>query len=278
MMKQLALRLKSLEDEDPWIIEQKTFEIMDDYLQPDSATSAARAASAIDDLIPTKRELVDGEKVESAESFLLETWGTFIEIAKQIPDSHPSQLRLAQLIKALTQLPPAAVTVWKTEKKIWKDLPLMDVAFREAWIEPSNAEDTLEPFQQWVNLNAFSARLLDLGLAEWVFFAVWSIRAALEQETAVRDLWTYRILAGVQWIEHSGLNLFKRLSDVELTEDEKRNLQGGPLYHGPSGLCPERWAFWRSRFRDIAEGTGSEEVRKSAGKAADLMEAFENED
>ena len=94
-----------------------------------------------------------------------------------------------------------------------------------------------------MNLNAFSARLLDMGLANWVFFAVWSLRAALEQESAVRDIREYDILAGVQWIEHSGLTLYRRLSDVELTEEGKRNLRGGPLYNGPPGLCSQRWEF-----------------------------------
>lgn len=32
----LHLRLASLEDDDPWIVEQKYFAILNDYLQPDS--------------------------------------------------------------------------------------------------------------------------------------------------------------------------------------------------------------------------------------------------
>jgi hypothetical protein len=74
-MAALKLRLKSLEEDDePWIIEQKTFDIMKEYLQPVSGTSATTAANAINELTAPKRKPVDGEKVESADSFLLETW------------------------------------------------------------------------------------------------------------------------------------------------------------------------------------------------------------
>lgn len=115
----LLLRLKSLEDEDPWIIEQKTFNIMADYLQPDSATSTAMTAAALDTLTPMKRHLLEAERTESPESFMLETWGTFIEIAKQIPSDHPSQMRLVHLVKELTILPLTRVPIWGVRDLIY---------------------------------------------------------------------------------------------------------------------------------------------------------------
>ena len=108
----LSLRLKSLEDDDPWIIEQKTFDILNDYLQPDSRTSATAAAKDLDALTPMKREALD-EKAEHPESFLLETWGTFIAIVKQIPSDHQSQDRMIQMMKELIVLPPNEVEIWK---------------------------------------------------------------------------------------------------------------------------------------------------------------------
>jgi hypothetical protein len=111
-MAEVTLHLQSLEDDDPWIIEQKTFDILNDYLQPYSTISAVTAAIALDDLNPMKRK-ESGEEVEAIESFLLETWGTFIEIAKQIPRDHSSQERFIDLIEVLTHLPLISVTVWK---------------------------------------------------------------------------------------------------------------------------------------------------------------------
>src|SRR5204863_6239114 len=100
-------------------------------------------------------------------------------------------------------------------------------------LEPLERDDTLEPFQHWVNLNSFAARLWDSGLTQWTVFAVWSMRDALEQsQIPARDLWESRMFAAAQWIEQSGLTLFKKLSDEVLSEGEARVIARGPLYHG----------------------------------------------
>jgi hypothetical protein len=121
----LHLRLESLEEDDPWIIEQKTFDILNDYLQPDSATSATTAARDLDALTPMKRETLGSENVEHPESFLLETWGTFIAIVKQIPHDHQSQARMIQLMEELIVLPPTEVEIWEV-RDTSKSLALMD--------------------------------------------------------------------------------------------------------------------------------------------------------
>lgn len=109
----LTFRLESLEDDDPWIVEQKTFNILEEYLQPHSKTSPKKAACSIDNLTPMKRpDQEDGKEMEHPESFMWETWGTFEKIAKQIPSNHPSMERLAQLVKSLSLLPPTTVTIW----------------------------------------------------------------------------------------------------------------------------------------------------------------------
>lgn len=107
----LSLRLKY--NDDPWHIEQETFTILNFYLQLKSAITAATAVAALDVHSPMKREAQPGEEVEVAESFLMETYSTFIGIARQIPHDHPSQDRLVELIKALTELPPTEVVVWE---------------------------------------------------------------------------------------------------------------------------------------------------------------------
>lgn len=109
----LTFRLESLKDDDPWIVEQKTFNILEEYLQPHSKTSPNKAACGIDNLTPMKRpDQEDGKEVEDPESFMWETWGTFEKIAKQIPSNHLAMDRLVQLVKSLTLLPPTTVTIW----------------------------------------------------------------------------------------------------------------------------------------------------------------------
>jgi hypothetical protein len=153
-MASLNLYLKSLKDPDPWIIEQKVFDVLNHYLQPDSTVSPESAAMAIDNLTPMKRRAVqEAEDVGEPESFLLELSGIFIEIAKQIPHDHPSQERYIQFFKYLSSLPPTTVTandVRKIRSQLlsqlvyanlnlqgynicfWTGLPTLDTTLEEA--------------------------------------------------------------------------------------------------------------------------------------------------
>jgi hypothetical protein len=56
-----------------------------------------------------------------------------------------------------------------------------------------------------------------------------------------------------------------------LTAEELNNMSNGPLYQGKSGLCQERWNFWKSKFCEIAKLDVSEEVRIIAIRAAEQM-------
>lgn len=112
-MASLSLRVSALETDQPWIIAQKVFDILNDYLQPSNSTAPVDAARGIDNLTPMKRDLGDGEAKEGAEAFLWEIWEIFITIARQIPHDHPSQDRLVALIQALTTLPPTTVRIWQ---------------------------------------------------------------------------------------------------------------------------------------------------------------------
>lgn len=104
----LHLQLASLEDDDPWIVEQKYFNILNDCLQPASQLSAAEAAARINELTPMNRE-ANGEEAEHPESWCLEFWGTVSEIVKQIPHDHPSQDKMVEIIHELKALPGVEV-------------------------------------------------------------------------------------------------------------------------------------------------------------------------
>ncbi|CAI7633617.1 unnamed protein product [Penicillium glandicola] len=109
----LNIRLASLEDDDPWVVEQKYFMILNDSLQPDSQVSPAEAAAGISKLTPMNRE-ANGEEAEEPESWCLEFWATINEIVKQIPHDHPSQDKMVEIIKELKALPGVEVFLSKT--------------------------------------------------------------------------------------------------------------------------------------------------------------------
>ncbi|KAK2746226.1 hypothetical protein FQN57_003348 [Myotisia sp. PD_48] len=321
-MAELVLRLPSIEREDPWIVQQKLFGILNEYLQPSSSTSPLTAATEIDNLSPDKRqgsqkpkesrkdegnndndddddeeeeEEEEEEEGEDIESFLLEAWDTFIELARQIPSDHGSQDRLVDLLKVLTELRPTKVQIWGEDTLVWTDLPLLAPAMREAWISPTYNDKMPAPeaSQRWINQNAFAARLLNLDSLTWSHFAVWSLRSALEdrpsKKAETRDC---DIIAAAQWIFYCGPYLYneaqgdaaRELLEKEKEEDPKEKaLRGEPLAPGSlykrAGGKPrfsvERWDFWQQRFVEIGGQTDAEEVKAAAEKATTLMSSIQ---
>ena len=72
------------------ILTHETFDILCEYLQPDTALTLASTTQSILDLLPEKAP------------HSTEVWSfgdTCIEVAEQIPYHHPSQLKLVGLLK-----------------------------------------------------------------------------------------------------------------------------------------------------------------------------------
>ncbi|KAJ5959571.1 uncharacterized protein N7479_006721 [Penicillium vulpinum] len=267
----LQIRLASLDSDDPWIVEQKYFMILNDCLQPASKISAAKAAAGINELTPMSRE-AKGEEAEHPESWCLEFWGTFSEIVKQISYDHPAQDKMVEIMKELKALPGVEVTFYETARpRIWTDLPCLMEVWSEAYITPSPKGDASE-FAKWVNWHAFSARVLQAGLADWFHLTTLCFHDALEEEhIEAKEFLDCRIRASAQWIEHSRDIIFHSLDKLP----NLRYLKPGPLYFGKEGLSRERWEFWEARFRDLAEnGIFAEETAFICGRAARQMAAM----
>lgn len=122
-----------LDDDDPWVIEQKIFNVLNDYLQPNSHIPPPTAAQAIDDLFPTNRKDDDGK--EDSGSFLWHLWSRFHKTVQQISHADPGQEKLAALVKALSlfssKASPVYLASWSAEYRLWGDLPMFGPTFRE---------------------------------------------------------------------------------------------------------------------------------------------------
>lgn len=101
MSAQLELTLR---DSDPWIVAKQAFDLLSDYIQPDSPISPGQVAAQLNSLSPGQRVLQDGEEAEEPASFLLEFWETLVSVARQVPFDHPSQQRLVELVVSLEEL------------------------------------------------------------------------------------------------------------------------------------------------------------------------------
>ena len=91
-------------DNEPWVINENIFHILNTYLQPNATLSPANAAQEIDKLLPTQtsQEKKILERMKSRKVFFWEMWGVVISVAQpQIPWKHPGRIGLVKLIQTL---------------------------------------------------------------------------------------------------------------------------------------------------------------------------------
>ncbi|KAI9934108.1 hypothetical protein AWENTII_000474 [Aspergillus wentii] len=275
-MASLSLHLKGLKDTDPWIGEQKVFEILNEYLRPSSTTTPAIVAQRIDQLTPMKRnELGTRKEMESPESFMWGIWSYFITLAKQIPYDHPSQDRLVAVVYALSELPSTTVDIWESDVRIWTDLPILGPCMREAWNSPTspNLNPSKEKATEWINLNSFAARLLRHPAVSWTIFAVWGLFPALEIPSEGPKL-DCDVIAAAEWIIHSGDVLLKQINQDRGVRSYFEKVGAGSLYQREDTLNTGRWQFWKRRFGEIKEQV-SEDGKIAAQRAIDRMEELD---
>ncbi|KAB8227349.1 DUF3632 domain-containing protein [Aspergillus alliaceus] len=256
------LHLESYATDNPLKPELELFIILKEYLQSsDVKSSAAAAAQKINSLVPTRRASYSYS--DDVELFLWSTWGIFIHVAKQIPHDHPWQGRLVELIRSLTVLVPIKVEIWEKTRQVWTDLPIFGPSMREAWISPTYDSDrsNTDEVDQWINLNSFAARLLNLDAVLWISFAVWALRDALDEPVDGPEL-DCNVRVAIEWITHSGRCLYQYL------------LSPSQDVHGCDGLSLEVWQRWKRRFKEVSEVLGTDS-RQMAVQTTIIMENIE---
>ncbi|KAL2850447.1 hypothetical protein BJX68DRAFT_266656 [Aspergillus pseudodeflectus] len=209
-----------------------------------------------------------------------EVWsaGTvIIEIAGQIPYSHPAQLKLATLVEHLSK---AEKFIDKPdEKRIRYSCQRLKEALRDSYNGPNDEIPT-----EWPSLNAFYTHLD----ARHVFnnhptYMIWTMRSAFEENAGddpeyFSGMKDQCVLAAAQYILWSGQEQFKRIGfSGDIDEDLLRDWKPGPLYDGKAAFGLERWRFWKAGFMAAAEDFDlGKEARDVADRAAGLMDALEN--
>ncbi len=309
-MSTLSLHHETHGGGEPWIIELHVFDILNEYLQPSSATSPTAAAQKIDSLFPLNRE--EQGKKEEPESFLWEIWELFGRVAQQIPWKHPSQDRLAELVKALCDLPSdMKVEIWGKDSRIWQDLPLLGPALTEmmnstllcmlfvtfklanrvqnlrkgqlitisAVSAYASSDAAPQKRQRWCSLNAFEARLTRHSTCSRQYTALCALRGALESEPDPRSRAYHQqgpvlglyVPVAAEWIFQCGHVLF---ASKESWDSESH---GKGLWKEKPGFSPERWQYWKQRFLAISEhDQASAETKQVAKEAAEQMAKVEN--
>ncbi|KAI0428984.1 hypothetical protein F5Y09DRAFT_311430 [Xylaria sp. FL1042] len=253
------------------------FGLLNEYIQPDSATSVSQVAATFAQSVKTPNE-----------EFFWGFWDNIFNIAQQIPHGNPAQDRLALFVRELTLVPETGDEVW--DARVWTDLPLLGAAVREHL-------DKVVDTAARVSFHAFVARLLHAGVSPGAeTTAIWMLRDALEENPKAnadaggefdRDLMTAAV-----YIEYAGATLAQKVAlqpEPQLEEAQRRSLRGGELWKkkdtdkdkdkgssSSSGLTADRWAFWGRRFRELGgdKATAGAEAKKTALHAARLIEMW----
>ncbi|OGM47135.1 hypothetical protein ABOM_003885 [Aspergillus bombycis] len=252
----ISLSLQALIHEEAGVVEQQVLHTLEGLLHSFDADSIRVAAEEIDKLNPARRSKQTHEEVQEdeLEEFLWLVWDAFIRLARQVPHAHPFQDRMVDLVEALTLLPPLSIEIWQSTIRLWADLPLLGPSMREAWVAPSSTEGPIASHEaeEWINLNAFAARLLKLDAISWTIFGIWELREALEEPSGILG-GGFHVRAAAEWIKHSGVFLYGAAIQGTEGHEECLSAATGSLYPGTNVVCLERWQFWKCRFGYIGE-------------------------
>ncbi|KAE8423833.1 hypothetical protein BDV36DRAFT_289930 [Aspergillus pseudocaelatus] len=273
----ISLSLPALIHEETGVVEQKVIHTLEGLLHSFDADSIRVAAEEIDELNPARHSKKAHKEVQEdeLEEFLWLVWDAFIRLARQVPHAHPFQDRMVDLVEALTLLPPLSVEVWQSTIRLWADLPLLGPSMREAWVAPPSTEGPIESHEaeEWINLNAFAARLLRLDAISWTVFGIWELREALEEPSEIPGS-GFHVIAAAEWIKHSGVFLYRAAINGTEGHEERLSAATGSSYHGSNVVCLKRWEFWKCRFGHIGEKAGdcTKQVALRARREMELIE------
>lgn len=139
---------------------------------------------------------------------------------------------------------------------------------------------------EWLNLNAFVARVFRDVQPSFRTFGIWELRSGLEGDATKDDEGKplpqasvdTRVRVAAEWIIRAGDKLWKEsLLGVwaEETASTGRAYIGGKLIPATRGLNLERWGFWKRRFAEVCEAVKEDAAREAVGQALEHMTALE---
>lgn len=271
------------EGDDTEAAEHMMFDILADYLQPDTKLSAADAAERLDAIFPGNQPdaFEDQDKIDTVTLILLQTFGTMIwEFAKQIPHDHESQDKIMQILDALNHVP---------HTHIWRGKPLWDSKF-ENWEDPSrwaigdtvprlnNPQENMTPQQvceAYINVYAFQARALALWWPKYDLIFN-GLNDPLRSDEAMGHgydgYYSYlpaHVAAAAQWILHGGTWLWEKIrwgKDQVILKNHRTLI-----------LSPQMWVAWMQAYSILTINSKDKNIQFWAGELVKKMKEIMEE-
>ncbi|KAK5166340.1 uncharacterized protein LTR77_008601 [Saxophila tyrrhenica] len=216
------------------------------------------------------------EQNEELMSLQQDACQTILAIAKQLPPRHLGQDLLTRTVAELEAL---------CEEGSYVDVLGREVS--DQWLDPTqeeadeddDEEEALFYFTptEWLNLNAFVARLVGAQISHWHNLTIWQLRTALEWP-APESNWRVqprpfdtRVNVAAEWmIQAAPVLLRESLAQRDLDEQKRRSYGNGPLYNGGPGFAIERWVFWKRMLGDSKRRVGTD-ARERVDEALEKM-------
>ncbi|KAJ0114871.1 hypothetical protein J7T55_004613 [Diaporthe amygdali] len=263
------------EDDDPWDIEWMMFNVLNDFLQPDTKLSVDEAARCLDAIVPDNRPNEPGQEKEPALNWMLEMSDLIWKVAKQMPCDHESQDKLVQLLGALRRLPITAtcnhggpeLPIWRESFDGWCDSERHSLVTPEKRNNPPKTE-----CEQYINANAFLARVRAAGVMKccdylYGYSAVQDAVKDTIDETSKGDVLPCHIVSGAQWVVQAtewlwSLIRWGKIDYREVKDDASKYLP----------FPPSLWVTWLRGFQQVAVTVDEDDVKYWAGLAVTKME------
>ncbi|UNI13285.1 hypothetical protein JDV02_000042 [Purpureocillium takamizusanense] len=287
-----------LEDEGAPDFAGDVVETLNAVLAPNRSKSPSEAAASLNALCSN-----DYAQHGSAGSFLWWFWDLVHDLARQLPYDGPQQDQLADVVRALHDLPPRTVSLgedWGSEGdvQLWTGLPMFANTFREKLDDgDSRASGEVQRKERAVNLQAYASRVAGMGFFPFEMYAVWAFVDALEgtmrhvrgapdevdDDPASIEGLPYKVSIAASWMVHTGERLYGRDEEVHGATagplwrlDKKEAIRLRRKFRGTNGLCPQRWRLWKGRFAAIHSMERlDEKVRTEAKNACAAMDKAE---
>ncbi|OJT12227.1 hypothetical protein TRAPUB_11215 [Trametes pubescens] len=290
--------------------------LQDSTLSPEQAADCivSQCRAAVRDTPQSARQ-ADSTDTPGLEGFLCQVWGSLITLAEEDSSCHD---RLAYILSELRSRGQEDWNIWRSPFD-WANLPVFGMSAREylngpdAFDEDGRYVSTDDPDciaalsgdppvdsvasragararLNWLNMNAFLARLWALDVWENAFWAIATMRTSLEPHSM--PVYVYRtsrpsvdlqIEEAAVWIRVAGKRMFecREILGPKGNPDwpSHRGSPGssGGTWDGVDGYHPDRWQHWKDIFRKISQGHWRSNVINAAKAAIEAMEQIERD-
>ncbi|KAI9737596.1 MAG: hypothetical protein M1818_005600 [Claussenomyces sp. TS43310] len=214
----------------------------------------------VDDAVQTK----DSNAVEAA---LWSVWNDLITAAGNTP--HAQQDCLVDIVRNIQRKAGPfdsngqSCNVWDKPVE-WEKMSLFGAALREKWnYSPEDPKSSTSGAAEWINLNAFIARITSGYTVSECFdfslYGLWTLRAALEdEESSTRTVQATLVNAAAMWMMYAGQVMWRK-SQIDFEYDGKKARAGETLEDKEwRGFSIERWTTWEDRLKALEKSCGGE--------------------